>query len=150
VRLVALGPCISPASAPACDYSVKPCFMHLRPDWVLHPTPPPLSPQSQVWGVHHHSSKEPWLHLTLASMTCQDEVYAAMQDERGPDTINQSINQSINQFTFCVLRTHQRSQQTMPMKILRMLSLNETSHSMLLWNAQKFRFCNQTTTSTCI
>ncbi len=31
----------------------------------------------------------------LASMTCQDEVYAAMQDERGPDTINQSINQSI-------------------------------------------------------
>ena len=86
------------------------------------------------------------MHLMLASMTCQDEVYAAMQDERGPDTINQSINQ----FTFCVLRTHQRSQQTMPMKILRMLSLNETSHSMLLWNAQKFRFCNQTTTSTCI
>jgi len=46
------------------------------------------------------------------------------------------MNQLINQFTFRVFRTHQRSQQTMPMKFLRMLSLNETSHSML--------FCNQT------
>ena len=36
-----------------------------------------------------------------------------------------------NQSTFCVLRTHQRSQQTTPTKILRMLSLNETSQSML-------------------
>ncbi len=48
--------------------------------------------------------------------------------------------QSINQFTVCVYRRHQRSQQTMPMKFLRMLGLNETSHSMLFWDAKKFRF----------
>ncbi len=43
----------------------------------------------------------------------------------------------------------------MPMKFLRMLSLNETSHSMLFWDTQKFRltyktFCSRKTTSTCI
>ena len=45
-------------------------------------------------------------------------------------SINQPINQSINQSTFCVFRTHQRSQQTMLMKFLKMLRLNEISHSM--------------------
>jgi len=39
--------------------------------------------------------------------------------------------QSINQFTFSVFGTHQASQQTITAKILRVLSLNETSHSML-------------------
>ncbi len=50
-----------------------------------------------------------------------------------------------NQFTFCVCTTHQRSQQTMPMKFLRMLNLNETSHSMLSNVARLFdRMMNQT------
>jgi len=53
---------------------------------------------------------------------------------------NQSIKQSINQFTFSVLRTHQGSQQTITAKILRMLSLNETSHSMLFWATNRSNF----------
>ena len=36
----------------------------------------------------------------------------------------------------------------MPMKSLRMLTLNETGHAMLFWDTQKFRFCSQNTTLT--
>ena len=55
-----------------------------------------------------------------------------------------SINQST---TFCVFRTHQRSQQTTSMKFLGMLSLNETSHAMLSWNTQRLGFCSRITRS---
>ncbi len=60
-----------------------------------------------------------------------------------------TIYQSINQFTFSAFRTHQGSQQTITAKILRMLSLNETSHSMLFWATKRSKFCSQQPTSTC-
>jgi len=56
---------------------------------------------------------------------------ADMQHKDAITEFHQS--QSINQFTFSVFRTHQGSQQTITAKILRMLSLNETGHSMLFY-----------------
>ena len=47
-----------------------------------------------------------------------------------------SINQSINQFRLLGLKTHQGSQQTITGRILRMLSLNDTSYSLLFWKRQ--------------
>ncbi len=42
-----------------------------------------------------------------------------------------SHNQPINRSTFLVLRTHQGSLQTLTRRIVRMSSLNDTSHAML-------------------
>jgi len=70
---------------------------------------------------------------------------ADMQHKDAITEFHQS--QSINQFTFSVFRTHQGSQQTITAKILRMLSLNETSHSMLFWATKRSKFCSQTTIS---
>ena len=50
---------------------------------------------------------------------------------RGTKRREERTSQSINQYTFCVFRSHLRSQETVPTKFLRMLRLNETSHSML-------------------
>ena len=48
------------------------------------------------------------------------------------------VSQSINQFTFPVFGTRQGSQQTIAGKVLRILILNETSHSMLFWATKSF------------
>jgi len=57
-----------------------------------------------------------------------------------------SHNQSINQFTFLVFKTHQGRQQTITRRILRMSSLNDTSHQCCSrrdrsW-AQKVQICD--------